>query len=57
MGPSAGCKHGKPAWTNGMNGVKAMAHMDLSFGDPQRLQKVARALSSEVRLSILQLLD
>ena len=34
-----------------------MAHMDLSFGDPQRLQKVARALSSEVRLSILQLLD
>ena len=34
-----------------------MKHMELSFHDPQRLQRVARALASEVRLSILQLLD
>lgn len=34
-----------------------MKHMELNFHDPQRLQRVARALASEVRLNILQLLD
>ena len=34
-----------------------MKHMDLSLADPQKLQQVAHALSSELRLKILQLLD
>lgn len=34
-----------------------MKHMELNLADPQRLQKVAHALSSELRLSILALLD
>ena len=34
-----------------------MKHMELNFYDPKRLQMVARALASEVRLNILQLLD
>lgn len=34
-----------------------MKHMELSLTDPQKLQKVAHALSSELRLNILQLLD
>lgn len=34
-----------------------MKHMELTLQDTQRLQKVAHALSSELRLRILQLLD
>ena len=34
-----------------------MKHMELNFYDPKRLQMVARALASEVRLNILLLLD
>ena len=34
-----------------------MKHMDLNLADPGRLQKVAHALSNELRLKILSLLD
>ena len=34
-----------------------MKHMDLNLSDPGRLQKVAHALSNELRLKILSLLD
>lgn len=34
-----------------------MKHMELSLQDPQKLQQVAHALSSELRIRILQLLD
>lgn len=34
-----------------------MKHMDLSLQEPEKLQRVAHALSSELRLRILQLLD
>lgn len=34
-----------------------MKHMELSLGNPQQLQRVAHALSSELRIRILQLLD
>lgn len=40
-----------------MNGVRQLKNMDLSLSDPGRLQKVAHALSNELRLKILFLLD